>query len=936
MIRLPFYGTSERAALPFRLSVVLFSIVSLFLFFTLTPSALAAPTASDTAEWVNLTTIKVGDTDFKRTQSGPTEWIFTYTETYEAAGGYPTYGTVTKNCDSTLTFTVNPYQLGGGQLAIRDFNLVYTTPTTRITSCERVPGGDGYLAVSGSLFTASTPGDCAVAGGTWEGVCVQPASDSPANSQVLCEETGGSWQDDQCVPLRCDDVAEPSSLRWIGCPLVDGMTSFFLAIDGFIADLLNFDVKQFEESQAKTAWNNFRVLAYALVLIAGLIIVISHALGTQLLDAYTIKKAVPRLLVAVILIAISWDLLLFLVRFANEIGHVTENLLLEPFKEAQEINLGKVVEIVILALLGAPLGAAAAAFGVLYIYTIGLMGTITLILTALFAILIGFVVLGFRDIVITIALIVAPLAIASFILPGTQKLWDLWRKALTTALMVFPIIMAMLASGKIAASLTQNGLFMIIFLIAPYFLIPFTFKFAGGLIGRIAGMADDKSRGVFDRARNFRKDQYAKGKEEYAKGERKGTSGRVIGDFHRRTMMARQGGFSMTTAGRKKYAGAVEAFNNTNALEALKNDRSQSTGDDDATLAAKGATSRRMVVNRLMALRDDENNQRYTQDQAEAAVGRLENAFGDVTGVQAQRAIRLARLTSPTAYTPKTYDEEGRRAMYDEIVGDMKDLESMGMARDSVIATLRSNQARVELSGIGHGDWLKIMGTTDRGRSAGQPIVDAALSKQIEDFSSEQVDPYSLAKANDRSIKILANKKAEKIRSMGQTVTLSNGEQVTSIDLDSRAVQQEYASLMGTLDQLNHSSPQKAKIMADVFMASGGMFTNQETLTRVETLDRQRTELEAQSTRIPQGTVQRVVLEENKKALDSQIEQLVKSTTNREIARIIFDNSSQYTAAQEMRREIASSRAAEYQNAENQFIAQQRQAEDEARANQGN
>lgn len=44
----------------------------------------------------------------------------------------------------------------------------------------------------------------------------------------------------------------------------------------------------------------------------------------------------------------------------------------------------------------------------------------------------------------------------------------------------------------------------------PYALIPLTFKFAGGLFATVAGMANDRSKGLFDRARNKRPEKYGR------------------------------------------------------------------------------------------------------------------------------------------------------------------------------------------------------------------------------------------------------------------------------------------------------------------------------------------------------------------------------------------------------------------------------------------
>ena len=43
--------------------------------------------------------------------------------------------------------------------------------------------------------------------------------------------------------------------------------------------------------------------------------------------------------------------------------------------------------------------------------------------------------------------------------------------------------------------------------IIPYFIIPFAFRFAGGLIGTLGGFVNDRSRGGFDRLKKFRQGQ---------------------------------------------------------------------------------------------------------------------------------------------------------------------------------------------------------------------------------------------------------------------------------------------------------------------------------------------------------------------------------------------------------------------------------------------
>ena len=81
----------------------------------------------------------------------------------------------------------------------------------------------------------------------------------------------------------------------------------------------------------KAAWNSFRLLALGIIVIAGLLMIISQALGFELFDAYTIKKTLPRILVAGIGITLSWQLLAFFVTFSNALGIGVRALIYSPF-----------------------------------------------------------------------------------------------------------------------------------------------------------------------------------------------------------------------------------------------------------------------------------------------------------------------------------------------------------------------------------------------------------------------------------------------------------------------------------------------------------------------------------------------------------------------------------------------------------------------------
>lgn len=296
-------------------------------------------------------------------------------------------------------------------------------------------------------------------------------------------------------------------LTWLVCPLTSGLADFAKWIGTMISNLLYTAPESIFSDQFKSAWNTFRNIGMALVLIAGLVMVISQAFGLEILDAYTIRKLMPRLALALVGMALSWPLLQILITAFNDLGLWAHDLILEPFKglgypagfDAQNM-INSVLEMGLV-------GGALVASGLL----LGWAGIISLLGTIVLALLIGVLVLAVRQTIIVTAVLLAPLAIAAYVLPGTQKLWSFWKNTLLTSLVMFPIIMAFLAGGEALSrvSISQSGndslnLIALLIFFAPYFMLPFAFKMAGGLMSTIFSLANDKNRGIFDRLKKGR------------------------------------------------------------------------------------------------------------------------------------------------------------------------------------------------------------------------------------------------------------------------------------------------------------------------------------------------------------------------------------------------------------------------------------------------
>lgn len=308
------------------------------------------------------------------------------------------------------------------------------------------------------------------------------------------------------APSVKDDCPLPmnASMRWLGC-------SIFLALKDsatHLADQLNgylyVDPNTLFSANSQVAANIFRNIGMVLIVIAGLFMIISQALGFEFLDAYTIRKLMPRLGVALVGMALAWPLLRLAVTLTNDLGGLINSVFMGL---ATQANSGSSHALDIGTFLGTSLIAVTATSAVVVL--LGAAGFLSLLGTVILGLLIGLLVLAIRQLVIFMTVILAPLAIAAYVLPGGQKLWSFWKNTLLTTLFMYPLIMGFISAGAAMSYIMPKSnnsmqLLSIIVYFAPYFMLPFAFKLAGGLMGTVFSMAHERNKGIFEKQRKKR------------------------------------------------------------------------------------------------------------------------------------------------------------------------------------------------------------------------------------------------------------------------------------------------------------------------------------------------------------------------------------------------------------------------------------------------
>ena len=123
-------------------------------------------------------------------------------------------------------------------------------------------------------------------------------------------------------------------------------------------------------------------------------------------------------------------------------------------------------------------------------------------------------ILAARQAIITVCIIVAPLAFVAYVLPSTEKYFEKWKDLMMTMLLMFPLFSLVFAGAQLAGlAIIQNATSIIQIIIgmavqvAPVVITPMLIKFSGSLLGKVAGMINNPNRGLVDRTRNWSKDR---------------------------------------------------------------------------------------------------------------------------------------------------------------------------------------------------------------------------------------------------------------------------------------------------------------------------------------------------------------------------------------------------------------------------------------------
>lgn len=311
-------------------------------------------------------------------------------------------------------------------------------------------------------------------------------------------------------------------IGWIICPvsnwLADGIDYMYSALQEFLKTKPLETTNQ--NSGIYLAWVIMRNISNVAFIVAFLVIIYSQLTSVGISN-YGVKKMLPRLVIAAVLVNLSFTFCAVLLDLSNIAGYAFQDAFMGIKNTISTVGENTSTwtwsEVISTALSNGAL-AVGAGYAVSLALTTEILPMLvpaaTLAgLTLLFILLI----MAARQALIIILIIVSPLAFVCYLLPGTEKWFKKWRDLFLTMLVFFPAFAVVFGGAQLAGILIiqnasgSNGAIMhvlgMLVQIIPLAITPLIMKFSGGVLGKFAGFVNDKNKGLYDRTKNWSKDR---------------------------------------------------------------------------------------------------------------------------------------------------------------------------------------------------------------------------------------------------------------------------------------------------------------------------------------------------------------------------------------------------------------------------------------------
>lgn len=476
----------------------------------------------------------------------------------------------------------------------------------------------------------------------------------------------GKLDDANKAPDQNKTSCAIQGIGWLVCPITNFVAKGVDAAYSFISYLLTLqplNVVPGPDNGLYNGWQIMRNFANVAFVIAFLVIIFSQVTSVGITN-YGIKKMLPRLIVAAVLVNVSYWVCAIAVDLSNILGS-SMNGLFQSIKDGIPLPAASATSatgdgwagIASVVLAGTIAGGVA--------LFVGLSALLPMLLFVGLTILTVFLILTLRQALVILLVVISPLAFVAYLLPNTEGLFKKWRQLFQTLLLMYPIIGLMFGASALASKILMTSAgdnYPIKIAAAGMSIIPlvlsYTFmKTATNILGKVGAYVNNPNRGLYDRARK-KAQGYAGYRKNVAQARRlqgtnmfKATGARISGNSTNK--------FRRATGSIFKAAGTPGAIGSLSARAALTQELKQANAEK-----AVSQTKQEYVANRVAGEMQANNGQ---SAYAQTIAGPTGNAAKiQAAAVAAQRAemaeaVKNSQTTMRAEIPPGNLEEVGKR-----------------------------------------------------------------------------------------------------------------------------------------------------------------------------------------------------------------------------------------------------------------------------------
>ena len=328
-----------------------------------------------------------------------------------------------------------------------------------------------------------------------------PAPDTPAiivpGPENPEPETPDAPEEDEGLTTDATCYDQVGGIGWLICPITGTLAKAIDSIYGIIESLLQVNPISTEtDSPIYLVWGYIRNVTNIIFIIFLLIVIYSQLTGFGITN-YGIKKVLPRIIIAAILVNLSYIICAVAVDISNILGSSLGAVFTNIYEVA---TAGETVRYSVGDIAGTILGTVAVGTGatIAGLAIVGGVGAalwmlVPIIFAGIIAVITALVVLAARQALVIILIMIAPLAFVAYLLPNTEKWFKKWKDILLQMLIFYPMFAVLFSASQLASWViisSATNIFGIILGIAvqilPLFLAFSLLKMSNTILGSIS------------------------------------------------------------------------------------------------------------------------------------------------------------------------------------------------------------------------------------------------------------------------------------------------------------------------------------------------------------------------------------------------------------------------------------------------------------------